>query len=132
LTKGKWNHWTHFLGLWKCTKSSRASKFLVRWQRHKPNIFKRILIFGDVDKIYKDDVYNAILLNIKYYIYKTNVWRKNYPFIRLKNEKNDCCPKSKNCRISITLEYFWKTVWGLLAYFLFLCKLPFHRDTIKY
>ena len=26
-------------------------------------------IFGDVDKVYKDDVYNAILLNIKYYIY---------------------------------------------------------------
>jgi hypothetical protein len=30
---------------------------------------KKTLIFGDVDKVYKDDVYNAILLNIKYYIY---------------------------------------------------------------
>jgi hypothetical protein len=31
---------------------------------------KKTLIFGDVDKVYKDDVYNAILLNIKYYIYQ--------------------------------------------------------------
>ena len=32
---------------------------------------KKTLIFGDVDKVYKDDVYNAILLNIKIlYIYK--------------------------------------------------------------
>ena len=30
---------------------------------------KKTLIFGDVDKVYKDDVYNAILLSIKYYIY---------------------------------------------------------------
>ena len=30
---------------------------------------KETLIFGNVNKVYKDDVNNAILLNIKYYIY---------------------------------------------------------------
>ena len=33
-------------------------------------------IFGDVDKVYKDDVYNAILLNIKYYIYTNRCLKK--------------------------------------------------------
>jgi hypothetical protein len=37
---------------------------------------KKTLIFGDVDKVYKDDVYNAILLNIKYYIYTNRCLKK--------------------------------------------------------
>jgi IS30 family transposase len=52
----------------------------------------------------------------KYLRHQHKKYRKRYG-------KNDYCPKSKNCRISITLE---------LTYFLFLCKFPFYRDTIKY
>jgi hypothetical protein len=37
---------------------------------------KKTLIFRDVDKVYKDDVYNAILLNIKYYIYTNRCLKK--------------------------------------------------------
>jgi hypothetical protein len=84
----------------------------------KQTFLKKTLIFGDVDKVYKDDVYNAILLNINYYIYTNRCLKKKLSFHSLKaclinsykTEKNDCCPKSKNCRISITLEYFGKTV----------------------
>jgi hypothetical protein len=45
---------------------------------------KKTLIFGDVDKVYKDDVYNAILLNIKYYIYTNRCLKKNFSFHSLK------------------------------------------------
>jgi hypothetical protein len=41
---------------------------------------KKTLIFGDVDKVYKDDVYNAILLNIKYYIYTNRCLKKKLSF----------------------------------------------------
>ena len=46
--------------------------------------FKKTLIFGDVDKVYKDDVYNAILLNIKYYIYTNRCLKKKLSFLSLK------------------------------------------------
>jgi hypothetical protein len=45
---------------------------------------KKTLIFGDVDKVYKDDVYNAILLNIKYYIYTNRCLKKKLSFLSLK------------------------------------------------
>jgi hypothetical protein len=45
---------------------------------------KKTLIFGDVDKVYKDDVYNAILLNIKYYIYTNRCLKKKLSFHSLK------------------------------------------------
>jgi hypothetical protein len=41
---------------------------------------KKTLIFGDVDKVYKDDVYNAILLSIKYYIYTNRCLKKKLSF----------------------------------------------------
>ena len=45
---------------------------------------KKTLIFGDVDTVYKDDVYNAILLNIKYYIYTNRCLKKKLSFHSLK------------------------------------------------
>ena len=45
---------------------------------------KKTLIFGDVDKVYKDDVYTAILLNIKYYIYTNRCLKKKLSFHSLK------------------------------------------------
>jgi len=45
---------------------------------------KKTLIFGDVDKVYKDDVYNAILLKIKYYIYTNRCLKKKLSFHSLK------------------------------------------------
>jgi hypothetical protein len=45
---------------------------------------KKTLIFGDVDKVYKDDIYNAILLNIKYYIYTNRCLKKKLSFHSLK------------------------------------------------
>ena len=45
---------------------------------------KKTLIFGDVDKVYKDDVCNAILLNIKYYIYTNRCLKKKLSFHSLK------------------------------------------------
>jgi hypothetical protein len=47
-------------------------------------ILKKTLIFGDVDKVYKDDVYNAILLSIKYYIYTNRCLKKKLSFHSLK------------------------------------------------
>jgi hypothetical protein len=44
----------------------------------------KTLIFGDVDKVYKDDVYNAILLNIKYYIYTNRCLKKKVSIHSLK------------------------------------------------
>ena len=45
---------------------------------------KKTLIFGDVNKVYKDDVYNAILLSIKYYIYTNRCLKKKLSFHSLK------------------------------------------------
>jgi hypothetical protein len=42
---------------------------------------KKTLIFGDVDKVYKDDIYNAILLRIKYYIYTNRCLKKKFMYI---------------------------------------------------
>ena len=41
-------------------------------------------MFGDVDKVYKDDVYNAILLSIKYYIYTNRCLKQKLSFHSLK------------------------------------------------
>ena len=45
---------------------------------------KKTLIFGDVNKVYKDDVYNAILLNIKYYICTNRCLKKKLSIHLLK------------------------------------------------
>jgi hypothetical protein len=45
---------------------------------------KKTLIFGEVDKVYKNDVYNAILLNIKYNIYTNRCLKKKLSFHSLK------------------------------------------------
>ena len=57
---------------WGCENVQNLLGQLNSWFGDKDinqTFLKKTLIFGDVDKVYKDDVYNAILLNIKYYIY---------------------------------------------------------------
>jgi hypothetical protein len=57
---------------WGCENVQNLLGQIISWFSDKDinqTFLKKTLIFGDVDKVYKDDVYNAILLNIKYYIY---------------------------------------------------------------
>jgi hypothetical protein len=72
---------------WGCENVQNLLGQVNSWSGDKDinqTFFKKTLIFGDVDKVYKDDVYTAILLNIKYYIYTNRCLKKKLSFLSLK------------------------------------------------
>jgi hypothetical protein len=77
----------HIVIFWGCENVQNLIGQVNSWFGDKDinqTFLKKTLIFGDVDKVYKDDVYNAILLNIKYYIYTNRCLKKKLSFHSLK------------------------------------------------
>jgi hypothetical protein len=72
---------------WGCENVQNLLGQLHYWFSDKDinqTFLKKTQFFGDVDKVYKDDLYNAILLSIKYYIYTNRCLKKKLSFHSLK------------------------------------------------